>query len=111
MLRQTESGGFNGRPEKLPDVCYSWWILSTLFMINRQHWVDFQALSTFILKSQDLEGKGGIADRPDDETDVFHTFFGIAGLSLMGSEGLVRIDPIYAIPESVVAILFSSRAS
>ena len=22
--RQLKSGGFNGRPEKLPDVCYSW---------------------------------------------------------------------------------------
>lgn len=24
--RQTAMGGFNGRPEKLPDVCYSWWV-------------------------------------------------------------------------------------
>ena len=23
--RQLPSGGLNGRPEKLPDVCYSWW--------------------------------------------------------------------------------------
>lgn len=35
MLRQTDLGGFNGRPEKLPDICYSWWILSTFFMIER----------------------------------------------------------------------------
>jgi len=33
--RQTLSGGFNGRPEKLPDVCYSWWILSSCYMIDR----------------------------------------------------------------------------
>ena len=25
--RQTKSGGLNGRPEKLPDVCYSWYIV------------------------------------------------------------------------------------
>jgi prenyltransferase beta subunit len=38
----------------------------------------------FILSCQDTE-KGGISDRPDDMADVFHTFFGIAGLSLMGA--------------------------
>ena len=26
--RQVKVGGLNGRPEKLPDVCYSWWVLS-----------------------------------------------------------------------------------
>lgn len=30
------------------------------------------------------EDDGGISDRPEDMTDVYHTFFGIAGLSLMG---------------------------
>lgn len=34
--------------------------------------------------------------------DVFHTFFGVAGLSLMGYEGLVPVDPIYALPVDVV---------
>lgn len=29
-IRQTSCGGFNGRPEKLPDVCYSWWVLSSI---------------------------------------------------------------------------------
>lgn len=30
-------GGFNGRPEKAPDVCYSWWILSSLTIIGSQN--------------------------------------------------------------------------
>jgi prenyltransferase beta subunit len=39
---------------------------------------------TFVLRyilnsyTQD-ETVGGIADRPDDRTDIYHTFFGIAG--------------------------------
>ena len=49
--------------------------------------------------------KGGISDRPDDETDVFHTFFGVAGLSLMGHAGLKAVDPIYALPTHVTARL------
>ena len=28
-----------GRPEKLPDVCYSWWVLASLKIIGRIHWI------------------------------------------------------------------------
>jgi geranylgeranyl transferase type-2 subunit beta len=42
---------------------------------------------------QDYEG-GGISDRPGDMVDVFHTVFGIAGLSLLGFPGLVEVDPL-----------------
>jgi hypothetical protein len=36
---------------------------------------------------------GGIADRPGDMVDVFHTQFGIAGLSLLEYPGLEQVDP------------------
>jgi geranylgeranyl transferase type-2 subunit beta len=35
-------------------------------------------LINFILGAQDLDD-GGIADRPGDWVDVFHTVFGVAG--------------------------------
>ena len=41
----------------------------------------------------------------DDECDVYHTFFGIAALSMRDYPGLDTINPVYAIyalPESVV---------
>lgn len=54
--RQLErSGGFNGRPEKLPDVCYSWWVLSSLQMLKCQDWIDTSRLKEFILACQDTE--------------------------------------------------------
>jgi geranylgeranyl transferase type-2 subunit beta len=37
---------------------------------------------------------GGIADRPGDMADVFHTVFGIAGLSLVGHPSLQEVDPV-----------------
>lgn len=95
--RQLLEGGLNGRPSKLPDVCYSWWVLSSLAIIKRLDWIDFGKLRNFILKSQD-EKKGGISDKPGNEVDVFHTVFGLAGLSLMGYDNLVPIDPIYCMP-------------
>jgi geranylgeranyl transferase type-2 subunit beta len=45
------------------------------------------------LTCQDYEG-GGISDRPGDMVDVFHTLFGLAGLSLLGFPGLVEVDPV-----------------
>ena len=68
-------------------MCYSWWVLSSLSILGRLHWIDQAALARFILKCQDPQ-KGGIADRPNDEPDVYHTFFGVAGLSLMAGGGL-----------------------
>lgn len=99
--RQTASGGFNGRPEKAPDTCYSWWILSAMATIDRAHWIDGGKLAAFIRRAQDLQD-GGIADRPEDVPDVFHTFFGLAGLSLLREEDLEPIHPVYAIPVEVV---------
>ncbi|KAF2810529.1 type II protein geranylgeranyltransferase beta subunit [Mytilinidion resinicola] len=91
--RQLKNGGLNGRPEKKEDVCYSWWVASSLAMIDRLHWIDQGKLTAFILSTQDPE-LGGLADRPGDMVDVFHTHFGIAGLSLLKFPGLAEIDPI-----------------
>lgn len=98
--RQLPNGGLNGRPEKLEDVCYSWWVLSSLAMIDRLDWIDRDSLVKFILRCQDEE-KGGFADRPGDMPDVFHTIFGLAGLSLLGYEGLKEVDPVYCMPREV----------
>lgn len=76
--RQLPCGGLNGRPEKLEDVCYSWWCLSSIAILRRTHWIERDGLVKFILSCQDPEG-GGIADRPGDVVDVFHTLFGVAG--------------------------------
>ena len=104
--RQCDSGGLNGRPEKQADVCYSWWILSVLSILGRTHWLDRGKLRDFILHCQDPED-GGIADRPDNMPDPFHTYFGTAGLVFLGyfrDEGRKHkeIDPAYALPVDVV---------
>ncbi|EIW73953.1 rab geranylgeranyltransferase [Coniophora puteana RWD-64-598 SS2] len=99
--RQLPNGGLNGRPEKLEDVCYSFWVLSALSTLGKLSWIDAEKLTEFILSAQDTE-RGGIADRPGDESDVFHTHFGIAGLSLLGYPGLVDLDPVYCMPAPII---------
>lgn len=112
--RQVDNGGFNGRPEKLVDACYTWWVGSSLAMIDRLDWIDRQKLSAFVLQCQvsfpflplskqlhvltniiQDPDAGGFADRPGNMVDVYHTHFGLAGLSLLGVvEGLQEIDPV-----------------
>ena len=107
--RQCDSGGLNGRPEKLADVCYSWWVLSSLEVLGRVDWIDRVRLREFILACQDPE-TGGIADHPNNVGDVYHTFFGVCGLSLLGMLGHESgdphdVDPVYALPNHVVTRL------
>jgi len=90
--------------KKKADVCYSWWNLSSLSIIDRLHWIDRDLLIKFILSCQDPEN-GGIADQQGDIADVFHTFFGVAGLSLLGYQGLEPVDPVYALPVKTIESL------
>lgn len=66
-------------------------------MIDAIDAIDKDALREFILSSQDANG--GIADSPGHIPDIFHTLFGLAGLSLLGFNGLERISPVYCMTE------------
>lgn len=99
--RQLPSGGLNGRPEKLPDVCYSWWVLSSLTILGRLHWISAPALKNFILACQDVE-TGGFSDRPGDVADPYHTLFGFAALSLLGFDCIKPVNPTFCMPQCVI---------
>jgi geranylgeranyl transferase type-2 subunit beta len=58
--------------------------------------------------------KGGIADSPGNIPDVFHTFFGLAALSLHGKIPGKSIHPAYSITYDLLkskneAVLFDDR--
>ncbi|KAH0816693.1 hypothetical protein GEV33_006096 [Tenebrio molitor] len=99
--RQLPSGGLNGRPEKLPDVCYSWWVLSSLTLLGRLHWISGEKLKKFILACQDTES-GGFSDRPGDVPDPYHSVFGLAALSLLGQPEIKTVNPTYCMPQHVI---------
>eukprot|EP00478_Filoreta_tenera_P001398 GABV01001420.1.p1 GENE.GABV01001420.1~~GABV01001420.1.p1 ORF type:complete len:189 (-),score=49.57 GABV01001420.1:326-844(-) len=82
--RQLPCGGLNGRPEKKEDVCYSWWVLSALAIVDRIQWIDSDALAGFILRSQD-ETHGGISDRPGNMPDIFILFLVLLGFLCLAS--------------------------
>lgn len=91
------------------------WHVRVVLCAAQINWIDKEKLAQFILNCQDADD-GGIADRPGNMADIFHTFFGIAGLSLLGylarisedSETPRRyryIDPAYALPVDLVQSL------
>lgn len=99
-----QSGGLNGRPEKLPDVCYSWWVLASLKILGKVSWINREKLSQYILASQDEE-TGGCADRPGNIPDPFHTLFAVTGLSLLNSydENIIqKVNPVLCMPEYII---------
>ena len=51
-------------------------------MMNKQDWISQEGLEKYIYACQDPED-GGISDRPGNAVDVFHSFFGLAALSLL----------------------------
>lgn len=99
--RQLPNGGLNGRPEKLPDVCYSWWVLSSLTIMGKLHWISAGKLEEFILSCQDNE-TGGFSDRTGNMPDIFHTLFGVGALSLLGYKNLKAINPVFCMPQYVI---------
>lgn len=93
VYRQCQNGGLNGRVNKKEDVCYSFWTFASLRILGcSSH--NCEMLREFIFS---CEGPGGgFSDRSNHEPDLYHQMFAIGSLSLMGWDGLVPIDPGFA---------------
>ncbi|GAC98047.1 hypothetical protein PHSY_005635 [Pseudozyma hubeiensis SY62] len=75
------SGGFQGRPAKLPpDVCYSFWNGAALALLEQHDLIDGVADASYVLSAQSKVG--GIAKIPGDHPDLLHTYLGMASLAL-----------------------------
>lgn len=85
----------------ITQVCYSWWVLSCLAILDKLHWIDKDKLIRWILACQDEE-TGGFADKPGNMVDVYHTCFGVAGLSLLGYPGLAKVNPKYCMTQNTI---------
>ncbi|KAG9302299.1 hypothetical protein G9A89_008790 [Geosiphon pyriformis] len=109
LLSRQESG-FQGRANKRPDSCYSFWIGASLKLLQVFELIDSESNRAFLIKTQTKYG--GFAKWPADKNrlgemtiyppDPMHSYMGIAGLSLMGEPGILELDP---------AINISKRAS
>lgn len=91
-LLSRQIDGFQGRPNKPVDTCYSFWIGGALKILGAFDLVDFKQNEMFVLLTQHNVA-GGFAKWIDYNPDPLHTYLGLAALSLMGREGLNPVVP------------------
>jgi prenyltransferase beta subunit len=81
--QQDAAGGMQGRPNKLEDTCYSYWIGGSLRLLGEDALLDQGALQRFILSCQ--SPMGGFAKSPGGYPDILHSFYSLAWLSISSS--------------------------
>ena len=79
-------GGMQGRPNKVEDTCYSYWIGGTLRLLGCDNVLDQEALTSFVLSCQ--TDMGGFSKVQGVYPDLLHSFYSMAWLSLSSSQGL-----------------------
>lgn len=95
MRQMDYTGGFNGRPNKLVDSCYSWWI-GTACKILSEHlhippfWNE-RAMADYILRISQQQN-GGFCDHAPSGADPFHTMYALGGLCVCGGRETGRDD-------------------
>ncbi|GFT00983.1 geranylgeranyl transferase type-1 subunit beta [Trichonephila clavipes] len=89
IFRQTS--GFNGRPNKPEDSCYTFWIGASLKILGGFNFVNYPKVSKFVFHNQDCIC-GGIAKLAKLTPDILHTCLGISGL-LLYDKGKSLVHP------------------
>ncbi|XP_046400376.1 geranylgeranyl transferase type-1 subunit beta [Ischnura elegans] len=82
--------GFQGRPNKPVDTCYSFWVGATLKLLGIFHLVDYQQNKDYLLSTQDPI-TGGFSKWVDSSPDAMHTYLGLCGLALMSESDLEEV--------------------
>lgn len=91
LFRQID--GFQGRPNKPVDTCYSFWIGAALKILGAFELTDYEKNREYIMSCQDRI-VGGFSKWPGSNTDPFHTYFGLCGLSFIKNDpGILEIMP------------------
>lgn len=100
----TDIGGFNGRPNKFSDTCYSWWVTALMKILRGSELLLFDNIraAEYLLSTTQHKLMGGFGKDSQEFPDPFHSFLGLASLALIaqcdqsvsfdGSEMLLPVD-------------------
>jgi geranylgeranyl transferase type-1 subunit beta len=90
LLTEEYPCGMQGRPNKLEDTCYSYWIGGTLHLLDSSHLIDGWALREYVLKCQ--SPYGGFGKVVGCNPDLLHSFYSMAWLTLSKEGGCCDDD-------------------
>lgn len=88
LQRAQEEGGYNGRVNKTPDSCYSFWVGGSSHILGSFDDVDREPCRSFLLYCCQNDKIGGFSKTPGVYPDILHSFYSIAWLSLDDCEHL-----------------------
>ncbi|KAJ3073743.1 Geranylgeranyl transferase type-1 subunit beta [Podochytrium sp. JEL0797] len=91
LKRQQEDGGFAGRPGKVSDTCYSFWVGASLEILGAFQHTDAAANRKFLETT--ISDRGGFSKHTDCNPDPLHSYMGLAGLSIAQEPGLLPLVP------------------
>jgi geranylgeranyl transferase type-1 subunit beta len=120
-LAQRQIGGFQGRPGKLEDVCYSFWCGAALKVSQSANFSGIRANGLQILGADVIINKdedkdfllsaqspmGGFGKEPEDYPDPYHSYLALAALALHQDPlvALKTLDAQLNIPEDTASWL------
>lgn len=84
--------GMNGRMNKVADTCYAFWVGASLHILRRPALCDQKALRKYLLEKTQHPILGGFGKFPGDLPDLYHSYLGLAALSLAGGEQVKELD-------------------
>lgn len=78
-------GGFNGRPNKYSDTCYSWWVMALMGLLrgSEEKVFDVKKASEYLLEKSQHKMMGGFGKEAGAFPDPFHSLLGLASLALI----------------------------
>eukprot|EP00117_Sycon_ciliatum_P019351 scpid54811/ scgid17568/ Geranylgeranyl transferase type-1 subunit beta; Geranylgeranyl transferase type I subunit beta; Type I protein geranyl-geranyltransferase subunit beta len=106
---QRQQTGYNGRPNKATDTCYSFWLGASLKLLNSLQLTDQRCVRSFVLSTQ-CSFVGGFGKWPSHHPDPLHAYLGLAGLALMGEPGILPLHPALNISQRAYAHLQNLQA-
>eukprot|EP01103_Thecamoeba_quadrilineata_P017016 TRINITY_DN5880_c0_g1_i2.p1 TRINITY_DN5880_c0_g1~~TRINITY_DN5880_c0_g1_i2.p1 ORF type:complete len:242 (+),score=28.02 TRINITY_DN5880_c0_g1_i2:322-1047(+) len=101
---ERQVSGFQGRCNKDPDTCYSFWAGASLQLLGAEHLIDGDLSRQFTMGCQKKK-IGGFSKSAELPPDVLHTFYSLCGLSILGDESLLAIEPSLGITARTASMI------
>ncbi|GAB7332910.1 hypothetical protein MBLNU13_g04622t1 [Cladosporium sp. NU13] len=91
----TPHSGICGRPSKPADTCYAFWAGASLSLLSASHLSSTPALRHYLLALTQHPIMGGFSKFPGDKwADLYHSYLGLAALSLVSTEAERESDGV-----------------
>ncbi|KAI3793349.1 hypothetical protein L1987_35966 [Smallanthus sonchifolius] len=90
LQRQAVDGGFQGRPNKISDTCYAFWVGGVLKILGANKFLNERTLREFLLTCQ--SEYGGFSKFPRQLPDLYHSYYGFTAFSMLQETGLNSLN-------------------